>query len=264
VVVTTFFGAWRGALCIMQQRSSLHDFKVGPFGQRQTLCHVIDTLDVHRACAQRIEHPRGERREFGFGVEAAPDAGLVGRDDDMRTILHESGHAFHTYAARDLAPHFHYRGENAPVEFAEVASMSMELLGGEHIEGTFYDHEDAIRSKHEHLESIVRLLAWIATIDAFQHWIYTNPDHTTEERERSWMKLRTRFGGAESWDDYDRIQRSYWQRQGHLFTAPFYYIEYGIAQLGALGIWTQYRKNPASGMEWYKKTQRIFSSLSEN
>jgi oligoendopeptidase F len=178
---------------------------------------------------------------------------LVGRDDDMRTILHESGHAFHTYAARDLAPHFHYRGENAPVEFAEVASMSMELLGGEHIEGTFYDHEDAIRSKHEHLESIVRLLAWIATIDAFQHWIYTNPDHTTEERERSWMSLRTRFGGAESWDDYDRIQRSYWQRQGHLFTAPFYYIEYGIAQLGALGIWTQYRKNPASGIAAYKR-----------
>ena len=185
---------------------------------------------------------------------------LVGRDDDMRTILHESGHAFHTFATRDLAPHFHYRGESAPVEFAEVASMSMELLGGEHIEGTFYDHEDATRSKHEHLESIIRLLAWIATIDAFQHWIYTNPDHTTEEREGFWMKLRTRFGGAESWDNYDRIQRSYWQRQGHLFTAPFYYIEYGIAQLGALGIWTQYRKEPKAGIAAYKRALALGGS----
>jgi oligoendopeptidase F len=185
---------------------------------------------------------------------------LVGRDDDMRTILHESGHAFHTYAARDLTPHFQYRGENAPVEFAEVASMSMELLCGEHIEGTFYDHEDAIRSKHEHLESIVRLLAWIATIDAFQHWIYTNPGHSTEERERFWMSLRTRFGGAESWDDYDRIQRSYWQRQGHLFAAPFYYIEYGIAQLGALGIWTRYRKDPKSTIAAYKRSLALGGS----
>jgi len=185
---------------------------------------------------------------------------LVGRDNDMRTILHESGHAFHTFATRNLAPHFHYRGENAPVEFAEVASMSMELLGGEHIEGTFYEHDDAIRSKHEHLESIIRLLAWIATIDAFQHWIYTHPEHTAEEREEFWLKLRARFGGRVSWEGYDEIQRSYWQRQGHLFTAPFYYIEYGIAQLGALGIWTQYRRDPKAGVEAYSRALALGGS----
>lgn len=185
---------------------------------------------------------------------------LVGRDDDVRTVLHESGHAFHTFATRDLEPHAHYRGENAPMEFAEVASMSMELLGGEHIEGTFYSHEDAARSKTEHLESIVRLLAWIATIDAFQHWVYTNPDHTREEREEFWLKLRQRFGAGEIWDGYDNTQRTYWQRQGHLFTAPFYYIEYGIAQLGALGIWTQYRKDQHDGIEAYKRALALGGS----
>ena len=129
----------------------------------------------------------------------------------------------------------------------------MELLGGEHIEGTFYNHQDAVRSKREHLESVVKLLAWVATIDAFQHWVYTHPEHTTEEREKFWLNLRERFGGGEAWDGYDNVQRTYWQRQGHLFTAPFYYIEYGIAQLGALGIWTQYLKDPKKGIESYKR-----------
>ena len=185
---------------------------------------------------------------------------LVGRDDDMRTILHESGHAFHTFASRNLEPHAHYRGENAPLEFAEVASMSMELLAGEHIEGAFYNDEDAARSKREHLDSIVRLLAWIATIDSFQHWIYTNPDHTYEERDAFWLKLRQRFGGNEKWDGYENTQHTYWQRQGHLLTAPFYYIEYGIAQLGALGIWTQYRKDQHEGVEAYKRALALGGS----
>jgi oligoendopeptidase F len=185
---------------------------------------------------------------------------LVGRDDDMRTILHESGHAFHTFATRNLPLHFHNRGESAPPEFAEVASMSMELLGGEHVEGTFYTPDDAARSKHEHLESIARLLPWIATIDAFQHWVYTNPDRTYEERDEFWARLRARFGGGESWDGYEKTQRSYWQRQGHLFTAPFYYIEYGIAQLGALGIWTQYRKDPKASIAAYKRALALGGS----
>lgn len=185
---------------------------------------------------------------------------LVGRDDDVRTVLHESGHAFHTFATRKLEPHAHYRGENAPMEFAEVASMSMELLGGEHIEDTFYNHQDAVRSKKEHLESIVRILAWVATIDAFQHWVYTHPDHTIKEREEFWLKLRDRFGGSENWDGLENTKRTFWQRQGHLFTAPFYYIEYGIAQLGALGIWTKYLKDQDEGIEAYKRALALGGS----
>jgi oligoendopeptidase F len=185
---------------------------------------------------------------------------LVGRDNDIRQILHESGHAFHTFATRNLEPHFHYRGEGTPLEFAEVASMSMELLGGEHIEGIFYNHADAVRSKLEHLESIVKLLPWIATIDAFQHWIYTNPDHTVEDRENYWLKLRTRFGGGEDWTGYEEAQRSHWQRQSHLFTVPFYYIEYGIAQLGALGIWIRYRGDPKAGIAAYRRALMLGGS----
>ena len=177
---------------------------------------------------------------------------LVGRDEDVRTILHESGHAFHTFATRNKDLNFEYRGENLPMEFAEVASMSMELLGGENLEGTFYNHEDASRSNHKHLEGIIKLLPWVATIDAFQHWIYTNPTHTHEQREEFWFKLHSRFGGNEGWEGFEDVQRSFWQRQGHLFTAPFYYIEYGIAQLGALGIWTRYLKDPKNAVGAYK------------
>lgn len=184
----------------------------------------------------------------------------VGRDGDMRVLLHESGHAFHTFATRNARMNFQYLGENMPTEFAEVASMTMELLGGEHIEGTFYNHEDAVRSKREHLEHVALGLAWIATIDAFQHWVYTNPNHSLEEREEFWLKLHERFGGIENWEGFENMLRSFWQRQLHLFTLPFYYIEYGIAQLGALGIWTKYRKDPDTAVGAYKRALALGGS----
>jgi oligoendopeptidase F len=136
----------------------------------------------------------------------------------------------------------------------------MELLGGEHLETMYYNHEDAARSKKKHLEEIAKLLPWIATIDAFQHWIYTNLNHTHEQREEFWLKLRARFGGTESWDGYEDMQRSFWQRQGHLFSAPFYYIEYGVAQLGALGIWTRYKRDHQGGIQAYKRALALGGS----
>jgi len=178
-------------------------------------------------------------------------ANFVGRDGDLRTMLHESGHAFHTLAARDQ-PLFFYL--HAPLEFAEVASMGMELLGGEHLE-VFYDEEEARRSRREHLEKIVRLLPWVATIDAFQHWLYTNPGHSREERKRHWLELRRRFGGIESWSGYEEVLENYWQRQVHLFEVPFYYIEYGIAQLGALGVWQNARA------DWDGAVRRYLQAL---
>lgn len=184
----------------------------------------------------------------------------VGRDMDMRTLLHESGHASHTFATRDSDFHFLLRGEKIPAEFAEVASMAMELLGGEHLEGTFYNNQDAVRSKREHLIGIVKGLGWIATIDAFQHWVYTNPGHSSDEREEFWLKLHTRFGGIESWEGYENILRSFWQRQLHLFEYPFYYIEYGIAQLGALGLWTRYLKDGRAAVEAYKRALALGGS----
>lgn len=177
----------------------------------------------------------------------------VGRDTDIRTILHESGHAFHVFATRNTNLHFLYRGENIPTEFAEVASQAMELMAGEHLEGIFYNHEEFERSRREHLVDTVKLLPWVATIDAFQHWVYTHPGHSREERREYWVKLKERFGGQENYEGYEDVWRSRWQRQLHLYLVPFYYIEYGIAMLGALGIWTRYRKDPKGAIEAYRQ-----------
>jgi oligoendopeptidase F len=186
----------------------------------------------------------------------------VGRDQDVRTLLHESGHAFHTFAIRNQDMPIQYRGENIPLEFAEVASQTMEIIGGEHLEGTFYNKEDTERSRWEHLTSLVRLLAWIATIDAFQHWVYTNPGHSKEEREKYWISLREKYGGIESWKGYEKFRESFWQRQLHLYEVPFYYIEYAIAWTGALGLWTRYRKDPKGAISAYEKALALGGSKS--
>jgi oligoendopeptidase F len=168
----------------------------------------------------------------------------VGRDQDVRTLLHESGHAFHVFEMRDRGLHYLYRSDNTPTEIAEVASMSMELLGGEHLLGAFYDDADAARSRRDHFLSIASLLPWIATIDSFQHWLYTNPGHSRDARRDAWVRTYDRFGPGVDWGGLEAEKRSYWQRQIHIFQSPFYYIEYGIAQLGALGVWSRYLLDP--------------------
>ena len=163
----------------------------------------------------------------------------VGQQRDVETILHEAGHAFHALATteEDL---FAYR--NPPIEFCEVASMSMELLGNELLE-PFYAAPEARRARRAHLENILTILAWIATVDAFQHWVYTHPGHTRAERADAWVGLMGRFGGDVDWTGYEAARAYLWHRQLHIFTHPFYYIEYGIAQLGALQVWANARKD---------------------
>lgn len=162
----------------------------------------------------------------------------AGLHRDLETMVHEAGHAFHSMLCVD-EPLLHYR--HSPIEFAEVASMSMELLTMPHwaAKGSFYENkpEDHARAMRRQLESSVTLLPWIATIDAFQHWVYANPKHTRDERTAEWLRLDTRFGRGFSWEGLEHHRDRSWQKQGHLFGSPFYYIEYGIAQLGALGLW---------------------------
>jgi oligoendopeptidase F len=180
----------------------------------------------------------------------------VGLQRDVETILHEAGHAFHALATRD-EDLYAYRA--APTEFCEVASMSMELLGNEFLE-KFYPVPDAKRARRTHLEGIVNIFPWIATVDAFQHWIYTHPGHSRSERTAAWVELMNRFGGDVEWSGYEAARANLWHRQLHIFTHPFYYIEYGIAQLGALQVWANSHLDKPRALNDYKAALRLGGS----
>jgi oligoendopeptidase F len=178
----------------------------------------------------------------------------VGRDQDLWTLLHESGHAFHTLLSRDEPLHM-YR--DPPLEFAEVASMGMELLASPFLDVFYPEEADRRRSLEEHLYGIIRLLCWVATIDAFQHWVYTHPGHSRAERHKAWVEIFQRFSGLEDWSGYEEVLEHEWHRQLHLFLAPFYYIEYGIAQLGALRLWGKAQEDRKRAIEKYIEALKL-------
>lgn len=174
----------------------------------------------------------------------------AGTDRDVFTLLHEGGHAFHAFAARGeqlLA----YR--SAPIEFCEVASMTMEMFAFDYLDEFYSDADEANRSRRQHLEQMLSLFPWIAQIDAFQHWIYLNPEHSRAEREAQWLALDERFNPGMDWTGLEATRSAIWHRQLHLFEVPFYYIEYGIAQLGALQLWLRYRESPGEAVEGYRR-----------
>lgn len=175
----------------------------------------------------------------------------AGLHRDIETMVHEAGHAFHSMLARH-EPLVAYR--RSPIEFAEVASMSMELLSMPHWDAYYDNREDADRARREQLEGSLSLLPWVATVDAFQHWLYANPEHSRDQRRDAWLGLDDRFGGTADWSGLDDARAHAWHRQGHLFGHPFYYIEYGIAQLGALGLWLiSLEEGPERALELYKQ-----------
>lgn len=173
----------------------------------------------------------------------------VGSQRDLETMVHEGGHAIHSFLSREL-PLTAFK--NIPSEVAELASMSMELLSMPQWTH-FYNNEDHKRAMREQLEGTLKVLPWIAQIDAFQHWVYENPKHTLSARALKWSELSAEYGtGLTDWDGYTDLIESSWQRQLHLFEVPFYYIEYGIAQLGALGVWQNSLENYSQAIEQYK------------
>jgi len=173
----------------------------------------------------------------------------IGTNDDLRVLMHEGGHAFHTLACAD-EPLWAYR--HAPMEFCEVASMSMELLAGAHL-SVCYDHAQRRRWWREQLETIVRTLVSVAVNDAFQHWLYEHPAHTPHQRNAQWLALNQQYeDGIVDWSGLEDCRASMWQRILHFYQVPFYYIEYGIAQLGALGIWLASLKNRQQAIAQYK------------
>jgi len=175
----------------------------------------------------------------------------AGQLDDVITMVHEGGHAIHSFLTHELELNGF---KEYPTEIAEVASMAMELFSMDHWDVYFDDQEELKRAKEQQLERMITIFPWIAAIDKFQHWIYEHPDHTEEQRSDEWIKILEEFTSKLiDFSGLEEFRRYAWQRQLHLYEVPFYYIEYGIAQLGAIGLWQQYKQNPSLAIGNYIK-----------
>ena len=168
---------------------------------------------------------------------------------DLTTMVHEGGHAIHTFLTAKLELNDF---KHCPSEVAELASMSMELLSMDHWHLYFDNEEDLLRAKKEQLFDVLKTLPWVAVIDKFQHWLYTNTGHNAADREEAFKQIYTSFGaGFSDWEGQEDEFANLWQKQLHLFEVPFYYIEYGIAQLGAIAIWKNFKENPDKALQQY-------------
>ncbi len=174
---------------------------------------------------------------------------------DMTTIMHEGGHAVHNFLTKDLS-----LGDfkSPPMEVAELASMSMELISMDHWSVFFQKPDDESRAKLEQLEDIIETLPWVATIDKFQHWIYEHPEHTVEQRKNHWNRIFYEFADTVTdWRGLEEAKDYLWQKQLHLYEVPFYYIEYGMAQLGAIAVWRNFKRDKKQGLDGYLKALKL-------
>ncbi len=216
-----------------------------------------DCIDTLRAKGHLDLESRKGKAPGGYNCPLAETGApfifmnAAGTLDDVTTMVHESGHAVHSFLTHGLLLNGF---KEYPTEIAEVASMSMELFTMDHWEVFFSDPVELQRAKEQQLERVITIFPWIATIDKFQHWIYEHPHHSIEERNRVWLSILEEYSAAAI--DFSGLEsyRAYqWQRQLHLFEVPFYYIEYGIAQLGAIGLWQQYHQDPKQALDHYIK-----------
>jgi oligoendopeptidase F len=178
-----------------------------------------------------------------------------GKHDDVQTLLHEAGHAFHAFAGFQLS--YIWQME-VPLEFCEVASMAMELLSAPYLtsrDGGFYTPEEAARARIEHLSGILNFLPYMAVVDAFQHWVYTHPQAALDAAhcDRTWDALWLRFKPGVDWSGFEMERMTGWHRKLHIFQVPFYYIEYGMAQVGALQVWRNALRDQAQAVETYRQ-----------
>jgi oligoendopeptidase F len=245
-----------------EQRPPFRPFEDSP-GQVRVAAGLLERVDPEFAADLRWMEERGlldldtrpgkrqggfmdtfedVRWPFIFSNSAPTHAGI-------ETLVHEGGHAVHGLLAREREP-VDYR--SAPIEFCEVASMGMEMMALEHL-GAVYPAEEAQRAVRDSLEDIGSSLAWICTVDAFQHWVYTHAGHSRDERAEAWVALRERFGAPADWSGLEAERRHAWHAQLHVFEVPFYYVEYALAQIGALQVWSAYRRDPASAVARFRE-----------
>lgn len=174
---------------------------------------------------------------------------------DMVTIMHEGGHAIHNFLTRELELNDF---KSTPSEVAELASMSMELISMDHWDIFFTNEADLKRAKREHLEDIIETLPWVATIDKYQHWIYEHADHSIADRRGKWNEIFDQFADtATDWKGLQDVKNYLWQKQLHLYEVPFYYIEYGMAQLGAIAVWRNFRQDRNKGLQGYMNALKL-------
>jgi oligoendopeptidase F len=185
-------------------------------------------------------------------------ANAVGIHDDIQTLLHEGGHSFHAFESFKL-PYFQQRNESAiPMEFAEVASMAMEYLTSPYLSKEFdgfYSEADTARARVDHIETDLRFWPYMAIVDAFQHWVYENPADGKDPNkcDATWMALEKRFRPYINWCGYEDVMMTGWQRKDHIHQAPFYYVEYGLALLGAVQIWKNALENQKQAVSVYRQ-----------
>ena len=178
----------------------------------------------------------------------------VGSQRDLVTMVHEGGHAVHSFLSRDLSL---TEFKSTPSEVAELASMAMELLSMDHWDVFYDDSADLKRAKLEQLEKALETLPWVASIDKFQHWIYTT-EHTAQQRKEKWLSISDELGNQIiDWEGNENVHANLWQKQLHLYEVPFYYIEYGMAQLGAIAMWRSYKQLGEQGLDNYMNALKL-------
>lgn len=218
------------------------------FGACLTKMKAMDHLDLE---SRKGKAPGGYNCPLAESGAPFIFMNAAGQMHDVTTMVHEGGHAIHSFLAHPLKLSAF---KEYPMEVAELASMSMELFSMEHWQTFFRNPEDLRRAKIKQLERVITVFPWIATIDKFQHWVYENPTHTEAERTAAWMDILNEFSsGVINMEGLETYRKYGWQRQLHLYEVPFYYIEYGIAQLGAIGMWKQFRENPEQALDNYMK-----------
>jgi oligoendopeptidase F len=183
----------------------------------------------------------------------------VGSHDDVQTMLHEAGHAFHGFATFDLP---YIWQQEVPMEFCEVASMSMELLSAPYLtraDGGFYTPAEAARARIEHLSGVLTFLPYMAVVDAFQHWVYTHVDEAADAAacDAAWDELWARFMPGVDWTGFEAERVTGWHRKLHIFHVPFYYVEYGLAQVGALQVWRNALRDQRQAVATYRSALKL-------
>jgi oligoendopeptidase F len=208
--------------------------------------------------------PGGYCTEFAAAKRPFIFMNAVGIHDDVQTLLHESGHGFHVFERSNLPYH---QQHSVGMEFSEVASMGMELLASPYLteeKGGFYSGDDAGRALVEHLEHGIMFWPYMAAVDAFQHWVYEHPEEAaeTDNCNAQWGKVSEKFMPWLDWTGLDQEHITGWQRKLHIHVVPFYYVEYGMAQLGAVQVWRNSMKDEAAAVKAYRKALALGGTVS--